>query len=106
MQAEALGGTHGLGWAGESKRHAFPGLRGVEMSIWWGLVAPAATPEPVLERLRQAALEMNTEPAFAARLRQLGFDTMPLDGDAFRSFVVEDLPRGRETAAAANIQID
>lgn len=62
-------------------------------------------PEPVLARLRQVALEMNTEPAFAPRLRQLGFDPMPLDGDAFRSFVVEDLARWRETAAATNIQL-
>ena len=100
--------------AGDQRHPLFPevpttaegGLQGVEMSIWWGLVAPAATPEPVLARLRAAAAEMNADPAFLARLRQLGFDPMPLEGEAFRSFVVEDLARWRETAAAASIRID
>jgi len=100
--------------AGDQRHPLFPevpttaegGLAGVEMSIWWGLVVPAATPGPVLLRLRQAAAAMNAEPGFAARLRQLGFDPMPLDGAAFRGFVVEDLARWRETAAAANIRID
>ncbi|HEV7268240.1 MAG TPA: tripartite tricarboxylate transporter substrate binding protein [Falsiroseomonas sp.] len=100
--------------AGEARHPLFPeapttaeaGLRGVEMSIWWGLVAPAATPEPALARLRRAANEMNADPDFAARLRRLGFDHMPLAGEAFRSFVVEDLERWRETAAAANIRLD
>jgi tripartite-type tricarboxylate transporter receptor subunit TctC len=49
---------------------------------------------------------MLADPAFAARLQQLGFELSPLRGDAFRSFVAEDLARWRETAAAARISID
>jgi tripartite-type tricarboxylate transporter receptor subunit TctC len=100
--------------AGHDRHPLFPdvpttaeaGLPGVEMSIWWGLVAPAATPDGIVQRLRQAAAEMSADQAFVARLRQLGFDAMPLDGDAFRRFVSEDLARWKETAAAANIRLD
>jgi tripartite-type tricarboxylate transporter receptor subunit TctC len=100
--------------AGEARHPLFPGvpttaeagLRGVEMAVWWGLVAPAGTPAPVVERLREAATAMIADPQFTARLQQLGFEPTPLDGEAFRTFVSEDLARWRETAAAANITID
>jgi tripartite-type tricarboxylate transporter receptor subunit TctC len=100
--------------AGDARHPLFPGvpttaeagLPGIEMSIWWGLVAPAATPEPVLQRLRRAANEMNADPAFVARLRQLGFDSTPLEDDAFRRFVVEDLARWKATASTARIRLD
>lgn len=100
--------------AGEAGHPLFPGvpttaaagLRGVEMSVWWGLVAPSGTPTPVTERLRAATAAMIADPQFTGRLQQLGFEPTPLDGDAFRTFVIEDLARWRETAAAANITID
>jgi tripartite-type tricarboxylate transporter receptor subunit TctC len=82
------------------------GVPGMVIEQWWGLVAPAATPEPVLQRLRRAANEMNADPAFVARLRQLGFDSTPLEDDAFRRFVVEDLARWKATASTARIRLD
>lgn len=100
--------------AGEARHPLFPnvpttaqaGVPGVEMSVWWGLVAPAGTPAPVVERLRSATTAMIADPQFVDRLQLLGFAPTPLEGEAFRTFVIEDLARWRETAAAANITID
>ena len=40
---------------------------------WFGLVAPAATPEPVLAALEAAALRVMTTPEMSARLLERGF---------------------------------
>lgn len=44
------------------------GYPGMEMTTWVGLLAPAATPEPVLARLAAAMEDITKQPDFAARI--------------------------------------
>lgn len=56
------------------------GVPGFQSATYWGLVAPAGTPAPVLERLRAATLRFVNTPAERERLTQAGF--LPIGGDA------------------------
>ncbi|HVZ42341.1 MAG TPA: tripartite tricarboxylate transporter substrate binding protein [Ramlibacter sp.] len=44
------------------------GVPGYEMDFWFGIVAPAGTPAPIVERLSRAIAEVEAQPAFRARL--------------------------------------
>ena len=52
-------------------------------TTWQGLLAPKGTPEPILARIHSAMLAVLRDPAVAARLRELGFDPVGLDGAGF-----------------------
>ena len=52
------------------------GLAGFESAVWFGLVAPAATPAPVIERLASAAARAMAQPETRSALAQQGFDML------------------------------
>jgi tripartite-type tricarboxylate transporter receptor subunit TctC len=53
------------------------GLKGFELVVWNGLFAPKGTPKPVLERLLAALQAAVRDPAFGARLAELGAEPVP-----------------------------
>lgn len=48
------------------------GYPGFDVNSWVGLLAPAATPRPVIDRLNAEVRKILAEPEFAARLREQG----------------------------------
>lgn len=48
------------------------GYPGFEVNSWVGLLAPAATPQPVIERLHEEIKRIVQDPAFAVRLQEQG----------------------------------
>jgi tripartite-type tricarboxylate transporter receptor subunit TctC len=48
------------------------GLPGVELGIWFGLLAPKGTPKPIIDRLASALKVAIADPAFISRFRELG----------------------------------
>jgi tripartite-type tricarboxylate transporter receptor subunit TctC len=44
------------------------GVPGYEMDFWFGIVAPAGTPAPVVERLSREIAEVEKQPALRQRL--------------------------------------
>jgi tripartite-type tricarboxylate transporter receptor subunit TctC len=48
------------------------GVPGYEMVLWWGVVAPAGTPRPIIDRLSREVAELARQPAFKERLKAYG----------------------------------
>ena len=48
------------------------GLKGFEMTTWWGLMAPGKTPQPVVDRISQEALRAIESPDLRERWRAMG----------------------------------
>jgi tripartite-type tricarboxylate transporter receptor subunit TctC len=48
------------------------GLKGFDMTTWWGLMAPAKTPQPVVERLAQESRRALESADLAERWRAMG----------------------------------
>jgi tripartite-type tricarboxylate transporter receptor subunit TctC len=82
------------------------GLANVAIVVWYGLMAPAGTPEPVLAKLRTEVAEMLKDPKVVARMRALGYQPSYLGGDAFRDFVFADLNQWKSVAKGANIVLE
>lgn len=81
-------------------------LPGYEASIWLGLMAPVATPEPIRERLNAEVNRiMATPEARAAQLR-LGAQTDPMSTTAFDAFLRADISRQAEWIRLAGIKAE
>ena len=73
--------------------------------VWYGILAPAGTPEPVLARLRSEVADVLKDPKVAERLNTLGYQVSYLAGNDFRDFVVKDYEQWKEVARAANVVV-
>jgi len=73
------------------------GLRGFDLTTWWGVMAPARTPDAVVERLFGEIVKAMDAPDVRERLRAMGSESRGLRSPAeFTAFV----ERERKTYAA------
>jgi tripartite-type tricarboxylate transporter receptor subunit TctC len=77
----------------------------VTAQVFFGLLAPAHTPEPIVTRISKEMAEIAKDPALIERLKTLGYPVDYLDGDAYRAVIAKDLEQWRKVAKDANIQI-
>jgi len=64
-----------------------------EFYIWSGLFAPAATPTPVVDRLRAAVREAANSPEFKGAMDKVSTPVSYLDAPAFRTYWERDAAR-------------
>jgi tripartite-type tricarboxylate transporter receptor subunit TctC len=90
INAIAVAGATRAGAMPDVPTVAESGLAGFEASSWFGLVAPAKTPAPVLAKLQadvEAILEM---PDVQKRLTELGAEPGTIFGEAFGNYLAEE----------------
>jgi tripartite-type tricarboxylate transporter receptor subunit TctC len=78
----------------------------VTVVVWYGVLAPAGTPEPVLAKLRKEIVDGLQDPKVKQRLTTLGYQVSYLPGEEFKAFVVKDLNQWKDVAKTAKIQLD
>jgi tripartite-type tricarboxylate transporter receptor subunit TctC len=81
---------------------------GIDMDVrlWSGLFAPAATPPAVVRRLEDAMTRIVALPDIRDRLRQLGVDPVGNRSEQFAALIAADIDRWTTVARAANIKIE
>ena len=108
------GKARAIGLSVATRSKAFPALQtiseqgfaGFQMGDWLGLLAPAATPAPVIARLAAAAKDSVEQPALAPRLEALGL-TPAADGpEAFARFLAAERAEMRDLIAAEGIRLE
>jgi tripartite-type tricarboxylate transporter receptor subunit TctC len=68
------------------------GLKGFDMTTWWGVSAPAKTPQAVVERLSVEILKAMDAPDMKDRLRGMGSEAPTIrTAEQFTSFVASEL---------------
>lgn len=65
-------------------------LPGYVATSWYGVGAPAGTPEPIVAKLEDALKRMMTKPAIQARWDQMGLDVPPLGRPGFPEFIAKE----------------
>lgn len=73
---------------------------------WWGLMAPARTPDVAVNRIAEAVAAAMRDPALAPRIAQIGLIPRPLGPAAFADLVRSDLARWGQVVREANIRLD
>jgi tripartite-type tricarboxylate transporter receptor subunit TctC len=68
------------------------GLKGFDMTTWWGVSVPAKTPQAVVDRLSAEILKVMDAADFKERMRGMGSDTPSVrTPDQFAAFVANEL---------------
>jgi tripartite-type tricarboxylate transporter receptor subunit TctC len=77
------------------------GLKGFEATGWFGIVAPAGTPQDVIAKINAAFVAALKDPAIAEQIRNLGSDPMPMAPDQFSRFLDSEAKKWETVAARA-----
>jgi tripartite-type tricarboxylate transporter receptor subunit TctC len=106
------GGTlRGIGVTSPVGNELTPGLPplaeampGFEATIWYGLLAPVGTPEPVIQKLYAASEKFLSLPATHDKLASVGVIVAPMKPDEFAGFIRSEIVRWTAEAKAAGIE--
>ena len=82
------------------------GVAGVEMSAWYGIYMPAATPKAVQERVQAEVAKVMALPETKTRLEAIGAETTPMTQAQFVAFHNAENKRYAELIAKRGIKLD
>ena len=80
------------------------GLPDFETGLWFGLMAPAGTPKPIIARLNAAGNEALKADEVTKALAPLGIDLVGGSADDFAKYLDSEMKRWATVAAAANLK--
>jgi tripartite-type tricarboxylate transporter receptor subunit TctC len=69
------------------------GFPRVRTEVWYGLLAPARTPAPVLGKLKAAVAAAQADPAFRESLSKFGISPAPPGSESFARFIRDEVER-------------
>ena len=80
------------------------GLQGMDVGLWFGLLAPAATPREIIARLNSEVIKLGATPDYRARLEKLGFEPFTGSPEKFSSFLKTEFDTWGKVIKAAGIK--
>ena len=82
-----------------------PELKGYELLNWFGMFAPAGTPEPVVTRLNEAVNGGLRDKSIAEKLEVQGIVPRLMTAPEYRAFVVSEAEKFGKIVEQANIKL-
>jgi tripartite-type tricarboxylate transporter receptor subunit TctC len=79
-------------------------LPGYEIIAWFGLVAPAKTPEPVVQRLNDVLMKALARPDVKEKFGTIGADVQPMNPAEFGKFIQAEVANWAKLVKLAGIQ--
>jgi len=83
-----------------------PDLRQVNVTVWFGLFAPAKTDAAIVERLHQAVAAALQEPDVRAKLAETGLRIVGNNPAEFAAFLAQEIEKFSVIVKAANIKAE
>ena len=82
------------------------GLKGYEAASFTGILAPAGTPKPVVDKLHAAVVKAATLPAVTAKFKDMAADPKTTTPAEFSTFIRNDIAKWKKVTSAANLRLD
>jgi tripartite-type tricarboxylate transporter receptor subunit TctC len=82
------------------------GYKDSASELWWGILAPAGTPEPVVERLNQELGKIVSSDTMKQFFLKAGAESAPMTAGEFERFIGAEIHRWKQIAATAGIRVD
>jgi tripartite-type tricarboxylate transporter receptor subunit TctC len=79
-------------------------IPGFEFTPWFGMMAPAGTPRPIVQRLHGAILKSMETPEMKKQLDAQGLEAVGMGPDPFSDFIKTDIQRWREVITASGVK--
>jgi tripartite-type tricarboxylate transporter receptor subunit TctC len=106
VRALAVTGINRWKQAPELPTIAESGVPGYRVDSWTGLLAPAAVPQPVVDRLNAEAVKAAQNPAYREQMSALGVEAVSSTPEEFRAFIVEEVAKWRQAIQLSGAKID
>ena len=78
----------------------------VAVSLWYGLLAPAGTPKPVVEKLNREVVKALGSAEVRDKLQAQGAEPMPGTPQAFASFMQDEMAKWAPVVKQAGVKLD
>jgi tripartite-type tricarboxylate transporter receptor subunit TctC len=82
------------------------GVKGMEVGLWFALMAPAATPRDVVARLHAEVVKLAAAPDYRAQLAKLGFDPFTSSPEQFSAFMRTEIDRWGKVIRTVGVKAD
>jgi tripartite-type tricarboxylate transporter receptor subunit TctC len=82
------------------------GLKGFDVSSWFGLMAPAGTPPDIIQKTYVEVAKMLATPEARQQLEQMGAEPVGNTPDQLRQQIAGEITRFAALAKKANLQLD
>jgi tripartite-type tricarboxylate transporter receptor subunit TctC len=82
------------------------GIADIEATAWIGIVVPARTPAPIVERLNREIVAVLKDPATVERLRRVYMEPVGNTPAQFAAFMQDELRRWKPIIARAGVTLD
>ena len=104
----ALAVTTARRWPGapEIPTVAEAGVTGYEASAWFGLLAPAGTPKPIVDLLHRTVAEIVRRPEVAQQMLDMGAEPVANTPEAFGRQIAGEIDKWKKVAAATGVKVD
>ncbi len=105
LRALAVAGDQRSKLAPELPTMSEAGLPGFSFAGWYGILAPAGTPDAVVKRLNQALVEVVKSPALVERMSGMGNEPVGSTSAEFDAFIKHEIPKWAQVIKAAKIML-
>jgi tripartite-type tricarboxylate transporter receptor subunit TctC len=106
LRALAITGAHRSPALPDVPTVAEAGYPQFDAPSWIGLLAPAETPRPIIDRLHEAIAEALAAPETMERFAALGLDVAAWPPDKFRGFVAREITQWTKVAHDHHIVVE
>ena len=96
--AKRISGLSGVATVAET-------IDGFDVSSWYGIMAPAGTPKPIVDKLHAELVKVLADPELKSRLQTLGAEAIGDSPEEFAKVLHNDLSRWRRVIQDAKIKI-
>lgn len=106
LRALGVSSPHRLATAPEIPTIAEQGVAGFDATQWYGLLAPAKTPRPIVDKLNDACARALRGEVLKPRLESEGAEAAPGTPEEFRNFIIAERKRWGEVVRQADLRAD
>jgi tripartite-type tricarboxylate transporter receptor subunit TctC len=106
VRALAVSSVRRFAGAPELSTIAESGFPDFDVTVWWGLMAPAGTPREMLEKLHRDIVKALVSQEIQQRFHAMGFDIVASSPDEFSATIRADLPKWVKIIKEAGIRLD
>jgi tripartite-type tricarboxylate transporter receptor subunit TctC len=106
LKAIAVSSTKRLAAMPDVPTFAEAGLPGFEVTAWFGLFAPAKTPQSIVDRISEETRKALAHPELAKRLADLGAEPLGSTPEAFTTFVRAEYAKWGKLIRDAGIKVE